>query len=91
MILRWTYKLTSRADRLLAKGMVDTHQAAELLRTKPHLVDYWRQQGVLRGVRLNDKKEYLYERPDAQTVQIIQQRTRLNRNPAVVLDGTHEV
>jgi DNA invertase Pin-like site-specific DNA recombinase len=90
MILRWTYKLTSRADRLRAKGMVDAHQVAELLGTKPNLVDYWRQQGVLRGVRLNDKKEYLYERPDAQAVQTIQQRTRLNRNPAVVLDGTHE-
>ena len=64
---------------------------AELLGTKPNLVDYWRQQGVLRGVRLNDRKEYLYERPDAQTVQTIQQRTRLNRSPAVVLDGTDEV
>jgi hypothetical protein len=91
MILRWTYKLTSRADRLRAKDMVDAHQVAELLGTKPNLVDYWRQQGVLRGVRLNDKKEYLYERPDAQAVQTIQHRTRLNRNPAVVLDGTHEV
>lgn len=59
MILRWSYKLTSRADRLRAKGMVDTHQVAEILGTKPHLVDYWRGQGLLRGVRLNDKKEYL--------------------------------
>ena len=91
MILRWTYKLTSRADRLRAKDMVDAHQVAELLATKPNLVDYWRQQGVLRGVRVNDKKEYLYEHPDAQAVQTIHQRTRLNRNPAVVLDGTHEV
>jgi len=91
MILRWTYKLTSRADRLRDKGMVDAHQVAELLGTKPNLVDYWRMKGLLCGVRLNDKKEYLYERPDAQTVQTIQRRTRLNRNPGVVLDGTHEV
>ncbi len=91
MILRWTYKLTSRSDRLRAQGMLDSHRVAELLGTKPNLVDYWRQQGVLRGVRLNDKKEYLYERPDAQAVQTIQRRTRLNRNPAVVLDGTNEV
>jgi DNA invertase Pin-like site-specific DNA recombinase len=83
MILRWTYKLTSRADRLRAKGMLDTHQVAELLATKPNLVDYWREQGLLHGVRLNDKKEYLYERPDAQTVQTIQRRTRLNRTPAL--------
>ncbi|MGO8925636.1 MAG: hypothetical protein ACLQU3_01885 [Limisphaerales bacterium] len=64
---------------------------AQLLGTKPNLVDYWRQQELLRGVRLNDKKEYLYEHPDAQTVQTIQRRTRLNRNPGVVLDGTYEV
>jgi hypothetical protein len=90
-ILRWAYKLTSRADRLRAKGMLDIYQVAELLGTKPNRVDYWRQQGLLRGARLNEKKEYLYERPDAQAVQTIRQRTRLNRNPAVVLDGTHEV
>jgi hypothetical protein len=34
MILRWTYKLTSRADRLRAKGLLDTHQLAELIGTK---------------------------------------------------------
>ncbi len=79
MILRWNYKLTSRADRLQAKGMLNLHQLAELLGTKPNLVDYWRQQGLLKGVRVNDKMEYFYERPDANTVQIIQRRTRLNR------------
>ena len=50
---------------------------AELIGTKPNLVDYWRQQGLLQGVRVNDKMEYLYERPDADAVQIIQRRTRL--------------
>jgi DNA invertase Pin-like site-specific DNA recombinase len=80
MILRWTYKLTSRADRLRAKGMLDIHQLADLLGTKPNLVDYWRVKGLLRGVRVNDMKEYYYERPDAQAVQTIQRRTRLNRN-----------
>lgn len=83
MILRWTYKLTSRTDRLRAKGLLDTHELADLIGTKPHLVDYWRMQGLLRGVRLNDKKEYFYERPDTQTVQTIQRRTRLNRNQAL--------
>jgi DNA-binding transcriptional MerR regulator len=63
--------------------MLDAHQVAELLGTKPNLVDYWRVQGLLRGVRLNDKKEYLYERPDAQAVQTIQRRTRLNRIQAL--------
>jgi len=90
-ILRWTYKLTSRADRLRAKGLLNIRELAELLGTKPNLVDYWRVQGLLRGVRVNEKKEYLYERPNAEVVQTIQRRTRLNRNPGVVLDGNHEV
>ena len=49
------------------------------------LVDYWRVQGLLRGVRLNDKKEYLYERPDADAVKTIKRRTRSFRtkNPAL--------
>jgi hypothetical protein len=79
-ILRYTYKLASRADRLRAKGLLDIHQMAELLGTKPNLVDYWREQGLLRGLRVTEKKEHYYERPDAKAVQTIQQRTRLNRN-----------
>ena len=77
MILRWAHKLISRVDRLRAKGLLDTYQMAELIGTKPNLVDYWRQQGLLQGVRVNDKMEYLYERPDADAVQTIQRRTRL--------------
>jgi DNA invertase Pin-like site-specific DNA recombinase len=79
MILRWTYKLTSRADRLRAKGFLNIREMAKILDTKPNLVDYWREQGLLRGVRLNDKNEYLYERPDADTVQVIKRRTRLRQ------------
>jgi DNA invertase Pin-like site-specific DNA recombinase len=79
-ILRYTYKLASRGDRLRAKGLLNIHQLAELIGTKPNLVDYWREQGLLRGLRVTEKKEYLYEQPDAQIVQTIQQRTRLNRN-----------
>lgn len=90
-ILRYTYKLTSRADRLRAKGLLDIHQLADLLGSKPNLVDYWREQGLLRGVRANEKKQYLYEQPAAEVVQTIQRRTRLNRNPAVILDRTYEV
>jgi len=79
-ILRYTYKLASRGDRLRAKGLLNIHQLAELIGTKPNLVDYWREQGLLHGLRVTEKKDYLYEQPDAQIVQTIQQRTRLNRN-----------
>ncbi|MGP8235172.1 MAG: recombinase family protein [Limisphaerales bacterium] len=83
MILQWNYKLTSRADRLRAQGLLDIRQMAQILGTKPNLVDHWRERGLLRGARLNEKKEYLYEHPDAQTVQTIQRRTRLNRIQAL--------
>ena len=80
LVLRLNHKLTSRTDRLRAKGLLNAHQAAEILGTKPNLVDYWREQGLLRGERLNDKNEYFYERPNADTVQTIMRRIRLNRN-----------
>jgi DNA-binding transcriptional MerR regulator len=44
---------------------LNAREIAALVGTKPPLIDYWRQQGLLEGIRLNDKNEYLYERPDA--------------------------
>jgi DNA invertase Pin-like site-specific DNA recombinase len=75
--LRIDHKLPSRTERLRAKGLLTARQIAELIGTKPLLVDYWRQQGLLKGIRLNDKNEYLYQRPDADAVQQIKRRTRL--------------
>ena len=74
--LRTGYQLPSRTERLRAKGLLNARQIAELIGTKPLLVDYWRQQGLLRGIRLNDKNEYLYEPPDPHVIQQIKQRTR---------------
>ena len=74
LVLTCNYKLTSRTDRLRAKGMLNIGEMAELIGT-----DYWRVQVLFRGARLNNKKQYLYERPDPDTVQTIQRRTRLNR------------
>src|ERR1017187_9092067 len=79
LVLTCNYKLTSRTDRLRAKGMLNIGEMAELIGTKPNPVDYWRVQVLFRGARLNNKKQYLYERPDPDTVQTIQRRTRLNR------------
>jgi hypothetical protein len=75
--LRIDHKLPSRTERLRAKGLLTARQIAELIGTKPLLVDYWRQQGLLKGIRLNDKNEYLYQRPDADAVQQIKRLTRL--------------
>jgi hypothetical protein len=73
--LRTTYKLPRRAERLRVKGLLSAREVAGLIGSKPHLVDYWRQQGLLKGSRANDKNEYLYERPEATAT------NRLNNAP----------
>jgi DNA invertase Pin-like site-specific DNA recombinase len=74
--LRTGHKLVSRGERLRAKGFLNAREIAALVGTKPLLVDYWRQEGLLKGIRLNDKNEYLYQPPDANAIQQIKQRTR---------------
>ena len=74
--LRTGHKLASRTERLHARGFLNARDIAALVETKPLLVDYWRQQGLLEGIRLNDKNEYLYQPPDANAIQQIKQRTR---------------
>jgi hypothetical protein len=53
--LRTGHKLASRTERLRARGFLNAREVAPLVGTKPLLVDYWRQQGLLEGIRLNDK------------------------------------
>jgi len=77
--LRTSHKLPSRTERLRAKGLLNAREIAALVGTKPPLIDYWRQQGLLEGIRLNDKNEYLYERPDADAIRQIKRRTRLKK------------
>jgi hypothetical protein len=57
--LRTVHKLPSRTERLLAKGLLKASQIAQLIDSKPSLVDYWREQGLLKGIRLNDRNRYL--------------------------------
>jgi DNA invertase Pin-like site-specific DNA recombinase len=76
-----SHKLPSRSERLRAKGFLTASQITELIGSKPFLVNYWRQEGLLNGIRLNDKNEYLYQHPDAETIQQIKQRIKL-RKPA---------
>jgi hypothetical protein len=77
--LRTSHQLPSRTERLRAKGFLNAREIAELVGTKPLLVDYWRQQGLLKGIRLNDKNEYLYERPDPDAIQQIKRRIRVKK------------
>ena len=74
-----SHKLPSRSERLRAKGLLTASQITELIGSKPLLVNYWRQKGLLNGIRLNDKNEYLYQHPDADTIQQIKQRIKLRK------------
>jgi DNA invertase Pin-like site-specific DNA recombinase len=71
------HHLPTRDTRLRARGLLTPQEMAQLLDSKPSLVDYWREQGLLKGVRRNEKNEYYYERPSPETVQQIKQRRRL--------------
>jgi len=77
--LRTSHQLPSRTERLRAQGLLNAREIAELVGTKPLLVDYWRQQGLLKGIRLNDKNEYLYERPEPDAIEQIQRRIRVKK------------
>lgn len=69
--------IKSRQQRLQERGLLDSHAIAAIIGTRPTLVDYWRQQGLLKGIPLNDKHEYMYERPASEVVKQIKQRVQL--------------
>ena len=71
------YHLATRDARLRARGLLTPQEMGELIDSKPGLVDYWREQGLLEGVRRNEKNEYYYERPSSEIVHQIKQRRRL--------------
>jgi DNA invertase Pin-like site-specific DNA recombinase len=77
--LRTSHKLLSRTERLRAKGLLNAREIAALVGSKPLLIDYWRQKGLLKGIRLNDKNEYLYERPDPDAIEQIKRRIRVKQ------------
>jgi len=74
------HSLKSHQQRLQEKGLLGARAIAELLGTKPPLVDYWRQRGLLKGVPLNERNEYVYERPDLEMVKQIKMRIRCHSN-----------
>jgi hypothetical protein len=76
--LRRAHHLPKRSERFRNRGLLTAGEIAELVGTKAHLVDYWREQGVLRGARLNEKNQYMYERPEDAAIEEIKSRLRSN-------------
>jgi DNA invertase Pin-like site-specific DNA recombinase len=75
--------IKSRQQRFQEQELLKTHAIAEIIGTKPNLVGYWRQQGLLKGCRVNERNEYMYERPDPEAVQRIKVRIRSKPNSAL--------
>lgn len=61
--IRRRHGLATQFTRLRARGFLTLQEMAVLLAVHPDTIKAWHHHGVLRGVRFNDKGEYLYEHP----------------------------
>jgi DNA invertase Pin-like site-specific DNA recombinase len=71
------HHLATREARLHARGLLSAPEIGQLIDSKPHLVPYWRNQGLLKGTRLNERNQYYYERPSPEIVQQIKRRRQM--------------
>jgi len=63
--IRRHYGLPDRCQRMRAVGLLTIDQIAERLGIAASAVKDWRDRGLLRGHRYNDKGQCLYEPPPA--------------------------
>jgi hypothetical protein len=62
--IRYAYNLKDRFSRLRAAGFMTMEDIASRLDVLPCTIKKWRDNGLLRAHRYNDKGECLYESPD---------------------------
>jgi DNA invertase Pin-like site-specific DNA recombinase len=76
-ILRHAYGLKRRIVRLQEQGLLTARQIGPMIGSTLNHVKYWRQVGVLKGVKLGERNEYMYYRPsEAEVDQIWQRRQK---------------
>ena len=63
-VVRNSYSLKSRYQRLRDLGLLTVHEAAERIAVSVGTVYEWRKHGILLGHIYNDRPEYLFEIPD---------------------------
>ena len=61
--IRREYGLSSRYERPRARGLLSVSEAAAMLDVSTDTVKKWRDHGLLRAHRYNDRNECLYETP----------------------------
>jgi hypothetical protein len=72
--LRRAYRLKSRFDRLRERGLLTTAEVATIIGSRLSRVKYWRQVGVLTGLRFSEKNEYIYDPPTPAMMELIHER-----------------
>ena len=80
--LRHVYGLKTRLARLREQGLLTARQIGPMIGSAISRVKYWRQVGVLKGVKLGERNDYLYYKPTGTEVELIQRR-RQKRRPKV--------
>lgn len=78
--VRHAYRLKTRRARIQEQGLLTARQIAPRIGSTPKRVKYWRQAGLLRGVKLGERNEYVYYSPTEVEMEQIQRR-RQKRSP----------
>lgn len=81
--IRQHHRLPDRCARLRARGLLTVREMATRLGVCADTVERWREQGLLRAERYNDRGERLYHPPDAPLPTKWAHKTR-GRSPSVL-------
>jgi hypothetical protein len=77
-MLRFCYRLKTRLTRLRAQGMLTPREIGPMIGSVPSRVNYWRQTGILKGVKTGAGPGYVYCKPTEADIALIHRR-RLER------------
>ncbi len=77
-MLRFCYRLKTRLTRLQAQGLLTPREIGPMIGSVPSRVNYWRQTGILRGVKTGAGPGYVYYKPTEADIALIHRR-RLER------------
>lgn len=65
--IRIAYDLSSRHDRLRSRGFLTLAELAQRLNVSTATIKYWRRAGLLKAHKYDERNNYLFEQPDADT------------------------
>ena len=87
--IRRDYALSSRYERLRARGLLTASEMAAMLAISTHTVKTWHRHGLLHGHRYSDRNQCLYEPPGDQPPVKQQGRKLTERVPSHEIGTQH--